>query len=823
MSSRLSTYNQFSTDSLSSVAATIGSHVKSTSTNVLLLNPQRNRNNTNFIAAPVQDNLPAQAIPGDRTLQVSVYKLPEGKCTRYSKHAIPNIDSPIDQQNTLTEHQKSQHGTLTTVVKKTHTTKTHTSSPQDVQMLPDIHTQGSCVLINSERKTPPDQCGYGNGNGVSYSNTLPPFAASDHSSGCSQYPRLNKRYSNHPTAGIKYRPPYRSSVHSMAAMRQASLYNHDSQADKQSHQSHRQGQDYPHVQRGADKPGDVIIIDGDGQTDERGPSRSDQKTTNGTKRIVLHVRPPLTRRHSAQYSKVADRNLLVQSRLIPLSRRASYSGVTGISPMSVGPADIGPVLSELRNEDGQVCSGLDTSEVKMHCCSPKSASEFGKDFLSLILSEKKKVDDFNFINTLETATRPYTPDMFAMQAGMLNTGNKTKVKSNRRSVGSLVTLRNRPTLKTTPKLPRNVLRKKTTIHKSSLSNLKNSRTREVPTYQTIITTDLFRRSRISSRTDRSLEIPHTATTCAGPSKGIIKEVNMKSTYTGSSIDDPSIHASSVSSLDGLCMSLDFNDGITKTWARLGIIDKWGKESKVCGLINNSSFPNANSVRLKGSKKTTECSSMSKDVTSSGNTFFADSPFYLPTAFQEREKILRKVWINGWDFSFEGFRHRRRLERTYKYGPAGRKIPRYMRGALPGSPMKPDTSFSPWMRSHIKWNNRGTVFTRIRDQLRKHNAGTAQNEDRHIFSTEKPCLSNSYLSQGVQASFLKSRRNGNLDRRLMAGGSDRISGFIEQLDILRDRRETSNTRETPKGRDGLHKRLCENTGIFLKNALTSCIH
>ena len=73
-------------------------------------------------------------------------------------------------------------------------------------------------------------------------------------------------------------------------------------------------------------------------------------------------------------------------------------------------------------------------------------------------------------------------------------------------------------------------------------------------------------------------------------------------------------------------------------------------------------------------------------------------------------MVQQAWDNGWDAALEDFKERRQVERSYRYGVAGRKIKVYMSGALPNgstasSSARGLASIMPWPKQRRRQNDK----------------------------------------------------------------------------------------------------------------------
>jgi len=461
--------------------------------------------------------------------------------------------------------------------------------------------------------------------------------------------------------------------------------------------------------------------------------------------IIGRTRPPLTSRTSSQYSKLADPAIIPP---MNVTRRSSYSSVTGISPVAEGYVTNFTTISagsHSRKNSARGPLSVDTrvAQVDGALNSPVRGSgsvpesPIGGQFTPSPV-ERKRVDDFDFVNTIESFSRPYTPDRFVFEAGMLNLNKDASTTRNssqrsKRSLASFGGLSKRSagisntaiqSVQPPPTPPvRNVLRKKNPSLKNSQidGNDFNTGSQSSSENKGFLRGSLRSLSRPKKLDDTySLDMPHTATTCAGPSRGLIKESSHK--------------------------SLDENTGALPQTSRNSFFHlnpfvkgKSKRETPLRGAKNNTDPRRAASslhkrsntfLYLAGSRKLSRSASSpnfavsgkhenfhsqirTESTTSSGKSSSAQtfatsdqSPsYYLSTLYSEGRQVLRQAWNDGWTAAFEDLRERRDLEKTYRYGAAGKKVSAFMSGARQNGTTTQSIKGNHSKRSNIQWLKR----------------------------------------------------------------------------------------------------------------------
>ncbi|TGZ78626.1 hypothetical protein EX30DRAFT_373645 [Ascodesmis nigricans] len=181
-----------------------------------------------------------------------------------------------------------------------------------------------------------------------------------------------------------------------------------------------------------------------------------RSSTSGRSPGTTRTPVPYSRANRLDPSMAANPLQGDANRLNAMSRRTSYSSVTGISPVpDTFPRSIEQVGNHYPKRHTLPRSSRSARVLKVdtqgphldrtlsgHTTSPASPiatmNGASRDIdINPVLTERRKVSDFDFVNTLGAISRPYTPDKFAMD--LLNSQKETlkKRSSSRRSIQSL--------------------------------------------------------------------------------------------------------------------------------------------------------------------------------------------------------------------------------------------------------------------------------------------------------------------------------------------------------------------------------------------------
>jgi hypothetical protein len=430
------------------------------------------------------------------------------------------------------------------------------------------------------------------------------------------------------------------------------------------------------------------------------------------------TRPPLTSRTSPQYSKLSDpvRPLAIRERTRPeqVSRRASYSNATGISPVAEfygskfnsGYSDM-QSISRTTSRNRTLSMDTKVCQVDGALSSPTRGSDATSDlpmtagradnvFYTYPPIERKRVDDFEFLNTIESSTRPYTPDKFAAEAIILNNNNNgTTRNSSQRSKKSMASFGGNSRKSISNSLhknqigapSRNVLRKRNPLIHNAQANGAN---RMLPLRSSNTRSFQILRERLASRKwkDSSIDLTHTATTCSGPSRGIIAQNRITSdTMAGLPLSQPDRNI--IFDLSRINPFLA-NEGKRMNESSVKNIKnfvgrKRRKQFRASGIRSSPDLVGHEKPSLGHYNPQTQINSIS-NISSCTVTSFADddctAAYYLSTIYSEGKQMIRQTFEDGWRAALEDLRDRREMEKTIRYGLAGKKVKMFMRGARP---------------------------------------------------------------------------------------------------------------------------------------------
>lgn len=466
-----------------------------------------------------------------------------------------------------------------------------------------------------------------------------------------------------------------------------------------------------------------------------------------------HARPPITSRTSPQYSRAGFQTPSLRSAEVdipgPLTRRASYSSVTGISPVRDGRRSNSPYESStfprartrpnnLRIDTQLNLDGSDQGSPGSLPDSPTSGTFPQLHYhhpLAVVHSERRRVDDFDFATTFDVATRPYTPDQFAVDAGMVNRSSTTTRNPSKRSARSFGSIGGRSFGSLGAKLSTCTTRSSTTGRTVlSKSHRKLNRQRswedtddnmfssELASHPTTESNgeNIFSNLRSRSRKNRKsnydeLEIgmPYTATTSAGPARGIVREGSPAVLSVSSLPLQKSLKPSSFNKLGSLAIEGRGKYHTLTTDVKKKFASRRGSRKRSSTSDDTPDTKNSEILQIPRLKIVS--SSTSSERTTIRKSYSASPPTLLTTAYHDGQEVLRQVWNKGFGNALDEWNGRRALERTYKYGPAGKMIPMYMSGGRPdnipntGSFGKRRLKLGSRGKAGLKWAKRKASF------------------------------------------------------------------------------------------------------------------
>ena len=194
-----------------------------------------------------------------------------------------------------------------------------------------------------------------------------------------------------------------------------------------------------------------------------------------------------------------------------------------------------------------------------------------------------------------------------------------------------------------------------------------------------------------------IDMPHTATTCAGPSRGLIKESSLVSLDENANPPKSTERAKhGLSKIYPFSMTNAGREGMSFVKKLEASLVGRGKRRNT---VSNTPATTRTTISFFGSSPgmTVPASRNSYRETTPNSLFDSKSSvltieehgIHTPhsSKYSEGKYILKQLWNEGWSAAFEDIKDRKRLERTYRYGSAGKKIPVYMHGALPNGSRK----------------------------------------------------------------------------------------------------------------------------------------
>lgn len=342
-------------------------------------------------------------------------------------------------------------------------------------------------------------------------------------------------------------------------------------------------------------------------------------------------------------------------------------------------------------------------------------------------TEENCLENVEFTTTVDAASRPYTPDQFVAEAGLTHhnsTTTKHLSKNSTGSQGSILNVRRRSVSsaasihavsKSSSGHERNVLQKQrpklsiwpnlNPIARGSWdvgggipSPSPNSATATVG----LGIIDTFReRKKVAKELEDAVAHPHTATTCAGPTRGIIRENNSPPAGIRPDVYQP---GASESRLNSLAREGRAKYEATNREIRLYIAAQNGSE-RARGIDALSPADYQSPTNFKNHKNSENPSAMKPDnasqpetakvtaettekpqVTDAGPAGIksptpAPGYIYISTVYHEGQRIVEKIWERGIGGRFANLGSKQKnTARNLRYGSAGKKVKVYMKGA-----------------------------------------------------------------------------------------------------------------------------------------------
>ncbi|KAI5802013.1 hypothetical protein FPQ18DRAFT_406966 [Pyronema domesticum] len=493
----------------------------------------------------------------------------------------------------------------------------------------------------------------------------------------------------------------------------------------------------------------------DGQIDQSGTgytmgrSKSTDVTNGGS---IGRTRPPLTSRTSTQYSRLNDPYVYPAP---SVSRRASYSSATGINPLAeryltnfpTGSLQLQPLSGATSHSQRALIDYTRTyiqvdGTLNSPTKGPESVPEspvivqYPPQFIPSPI-ERKRVDDFDFLNTIESAPRPYTPDRFVFEAGMMNLNKETSTTRNssqrsKRSLSSFGALSRRSTGASymasqsgqPPPLPsaapadspaRNVLKKKNPSLKQAqtegLDFINFDHYNPSPESNGFIRRSLQSLRRSKEHDTQPLDIPHTASTIAGPSRTHVRETCYAS--PNDSTENATPHSKSRFKFPRLFSKEKFKEIMDKgahiecsgrttvpkrykrsnTFSHSAVLTKDSTTLTTSEPSGRNQFSESQiGLRSEPASPTSPASITSMQSFASSTRIVSNN---LSPLYREGKLILQQVWNEGWAAAIEDMKDRRKMQRAL----SGQMRNAVMSGALPNGALRSGSKkiILPWTK------------------------------------------------------------------------------------------------------------------------------
>lgn len=336
------------------------------------------------------------------------------------------------------------------------------------------------------------------------------------------------------------------------------------------------------------------------------------------------------------------------------------------------------------------------------------------------------IDNFGFMTTVDAASRPYTPDQFVTEAGLTHRSSTATRNPSKKSAGSWGSTRNArrksvgsagsayTVSRSSSGHGRNVLRKPNPTPEvwpsakpvtrgswdagdNSVSSSPASATATVG----LGIIDAFReRRKVAKELADAAEHPHTATTRAGPTRGIIREDSPPVPLC------PNVYQpdSSESRLNSLARRGKAKYEATTREIRQHIAAQKGSEKvkrfdTLSPPTNEQDPTNPRKHKNNGNPSTMKFDNTSQPDTARITTkatielqatnadavrvksSSASGYISISTVYHESQRIAEKIWERGIGGRFANLKGKENnTARNLRYGAAGKKVKVYMRGA-----------------------------------------------------------------------------------------------------------------------------------------------
>lgn len=428
----------------------------------------------------------------------------------------------------------------------------------------------------------------------------------------------------------------------------------------------------------------------------------------------------VSRRSSLQSQSPHRSNFFIPDRPTASPVRNSSCQSTNELCDGMSPLDHDLPSSSWKNSgmslDGEVQdNGLTTKYVDSNLAFPSGGAQ-----------EEACLENIEFTTTIDAASRPYTPDQFVVEAGLTHHNSNATRNLSKKSVGSRGSIRNtrRRSVGSTGSIyavsrsssdhGRNVLRKPKPLYSvwpnlnptrmgpwnAGDSSIPPSRASTAPVGNRGIVDTFRERKRLAKELQDAVDHPHTAKTCAGPTRDVVRG-NSPSAGIRPGVYQPD---ASESRLNSLAREGRAKYEATTREIRLHIAarDGFGGVGRIDTL---SSTDNQGSTNLKKHKNSETLSAMKPDNISQPDTTRiitgtteepqatnvdaveikpptpAPGYIYLSTVYHEGQRMVEKIWERGIGGRLANLGSKQNnTARNLRYGSAGKKVKVYMRGA-----------------------------------------------------------------------------------------------------------------------------------------------
>lgn len=337
-------------------------------------------------------------------------------------------------------------------------------------------------------------------------------------------------------------------------------------------------------------------------------------------------------------------------------------------------------------------------------------------------AEVRYMDNFEFMTTVDAASRPYTPDQFVVEAGLTHHSSTATRNHSKKSSGGRGSIRNARKKSTgsvgstytvsrsSSRHGRNVLRKIPTlsiwpslepIAKRSWDTGNGSPSTASATATVGLgIVDAFReRRKVAKELEDAVDHPHTATTHAGPTRGIIRE-NSPPAQFRPGVYQPDASESRLNSLarkgkakyEATAREIRQHIAAQNESERVRRIDPLSLSTEEQGSTNLKKHKNSGKSIMKSdnisrpgtakttAKITTEPQATEADPVRIKSSTSSSGYVYISTVYHESQRIVEKIWEKGIGGRLANLSKQNNAARNLRYGSAGKKVKVYMRGA-----------------------------------------------------------------------------------------------------------------------------------------------